>query len=169
MTTGQRWYVVQSHPNAEQRALAHLERQGFPTYLPRFLKRRRHARRVEIVPAPLFPRYLFVGIDLATQRWRSIFSTGGVSRLICQGEQPAAIPERVIDSLKLREDADGYVQLDHRAGFRTGDRIRILEGAFVDCLGLYEGMRESQRVAILLDLLGRKVRVTVDLEAVAAA
>jgi transcriptional antiterminator RfaH len=168
MTTGQRWYVVQSQPNAEQKALAHLERQGFATYLPRYLKRRRHARRVEIVPAPLFPRYLFVGIDLATQRWRSIFSTGGVSQLICQGEQPTAISERVIDSLKLREDAGGYVRLDYRPSFRTGDKIRILEGAFADCLGLYEGMRESQRIAILLDLLGRKVRVTVDLVAVAA-
>jgi transcriptional antiterminator RfaH len=164
----EKWYVVQSQPNAEQKAVAHLERQGFATYLPRYLKRRRHARRVEIVPAPLFPRYLFVGIDLAAQRWRSIFSTGGVSRLICQGEQPTAISECVIDSLRLREDAGGYVRLDYRPSFRAGDKIRILEGVFADCLGLYEGMRESQRVAILLDLLGRKVRVTVDLEAVAA-
>jgi transcriptional antiterminator RfaH len=169
MTTGQRWYVVQSQPNAEHKAVAHLGRQGFATYLPRHLKRRRHARRVEIVPAPLFPRYLFVGIDLGAQRWRSVFSTIGVSRLVCNGELPAAIPDHVIDSLKLREDAGGYVRLDYRPTFRTGDKIRILEGAFADCLGLYEGMRDSDRVAILLDLLGRKVRVTVDVEAVAAA
>ena len=71
MTSGQRWYVVQSQPNAERKAVMHLERQGFTTYLPRYLKRRRHARRVEIVGAPLFPRYLFVGIDLTMQRWRS--------------------------------------------------------------------------------------------------
>lgn len=169
MTTGQRWYVVQSQPNAEHKAMAHLGRQGFATYLPRYLKRRRRARRVEIVPAPLFPRYLFVGIDLGVQRWRSVFSTIGVSRLVCNGELPAAIPDHVIDSLKLREDAGGYVRLDYRPTFRTGDKIRILEGAFADCLGLYEGMRDSDRVAILLDLLGRKVRVTVDVEAVAAA
>jgi len=162
------WYVVQAQPNAERKAVAHLERQGFVTYLPRYLKTRRHARRVEIVPAPLFPRYLFVGIDLDTQRWRSIFSTVGVSRLICHGEQPTAIPEQVINSLKLRED-EGYVRLDYRPSFRVGDKIRVLEGAFADCLGLCEGMRDRDRVAILLDLLGRKVRVTVDLEAVAAA
>ena len=60
----QRWYVVQSQPNAELKAVAHLNRQGFATYLPRYLKRRRHARRVEIIAAPLFPRYLFVSIDL---------------------------------------------------------------------------------------------------------
>jgi transcriptional antiterminator RfaH len=82
---------------------------------------------------------------------------------------PTPIPERVIESLRLREDAGGCVRLDYRPNFRTGDKIRILEGAFADCLGLYEGMRDSDRVAILLDLLGRKVRVTVDVEAVAAA
>ncbi|HET6493545.1 MAG TPA: transcriptional activator RfaH [Burkholderiales bacterium] len=169
MIAGQQWYVVQSQPNAEYKAVAHLERQGFAAYLPRYLKRRRHARRVETVPAPLFPRYLFVSIDLNTQRWRSIFSTIGVSRLVCNGEVPTPISDHVIDSLKLREDNGGYVRLDHRPNFRVGDKIRILEGAFADCLGLYNGMRDSDRVAILLDLLGRKVRVMVDMEAIAAA
>jgi hypothetical protein len=30
------WYVVQTQPNAERKALVHLERQGFATYLPRY-------------------------------------------------------------------------------------------------------------------------------------
>ncbi len=167
--TDNRWYVVQSQPNAEHKAIVHLERQGFVTYLPRYLKRRRHARRVEVVPAPLFPRYLFVGIDLTTQRWRSIFSTLGVSRLVCNGESPTPLAEQVIENLKSREDASGFVRLNNRILFRAGDKIRILDGAFADCLGLYEGMKDSERVAILLDLLGRKVRVTVDAEAITAA
>ncbi|MGD9769432.1 MAG: transcription termination/antitermination NusG family protein, partial [Pseudolabrys sp.] len=62
MTETRRWYAVQSQPNAENKAVAHLARQGFETYLPRYLKRRRHARRVETVAAPLFPRYLLVAI-----------------------------------------------------------------------------------------------------------
>ena len=88
---GQRWYVVQSQPNAEAKAVLHLNRQGFVTYLPRYLKRRRHARRVETVAGITVSRYLFVGIDLNAQRWRSIFSTVGVSRLVCQGELPMPI------------------------------------------------------------------------------
>lgn len=165
----QRWYVVQAQPNAERKAIGHLERQGFTTYLPRYLKRRRHARRVDIVPAPLFPRYLFVAIDLNSQRWRSIFSTVGVSRIICHGEQPVAVPEQVIAALKAREDTDGFVQLDNRPNFRLGDNVRVLDGVFADCLGLYDGMKDSARIAVLLDLLGRKVRVVVDMESVAAA
>ena len=75
--------VAHSQPNTEHKAVVRLEREGFPAYLPRYLKRYRRARRIEMVPAPLFPRYLFVAIDLAAQRWRSIFSTVGVSRIVC--------------------------------------------------------------------------------------
>src|SRR5262249_55482167 len=107
--TEPRWYVVQTQPHAENRALQHLERQGYRTYLPRYLKRRRHARRVETVAAPLFPRYLFVAVDLASQRWRSIQSTVGVARLVCNGEAPAMVAGDVVAGLKRRENADGFV------------------------------------------------------------
>jgi transcriptional antiterminator RfaH len=163
------WYVVQTRPNAESRAVAHLGRQGFATYLPRYLKRRRHARRVDVVTAPLFPHYLFVEIDMAIQRWRSIYSTIGVSRLVCAGDVPTPVPGRVVTMLKDREDAAGFIQLERRLLFRLGDKIRVRDGIFSDCLGLYDGMPDRDRVAVLLDLLGRKVRVLLNAEAVTAA
>jgi transcriptional antiterminator RfaH len=170
MTSSQSgWYVVQSQPNAESKAVAHLGRQGFATYLPRYLKRRRHARRVDVVTAPLFPRYLFVKIDMTIQRWRSIYSTIGVSQLLRTGDVPTPVPGHVITMLKYREDAAGFIYLDREPQFRVGDKIRVLEGLFSDCLGLYDGMPDRERVAILLDLLGRKVRVLLNAEAVAAA
>jgi transcriptional antiterminator RfaH len=146
----------------------HLGRQGFATYLPRYLKRRRHARRVDVVAAPLFPRYLFVEVDMGAQRWRSIYSTIGVSRLVCNGELPAPVPDRVIGVLKNRESASGFIQLEPPQ-FSAGDKVRVLEGAFYDCLGIYDGMTDRERVEILLDLLGRKVRVSLKAEAIAAA
>ena len=170
MTSGRsQWYVVQTQANAENKAAGHLARQGFTTYLPRYLKKRRHARRVETVTAPLFPRYLFVEIDMAVQRWRSIYSTVGVSRLVCNGDQPTPVSDDVIGSLRSREGTSGLIRLVHRPNFKSGDKVRILEGAFYDCLGIYEGMTDRERVGILLDLLGRKVRILLDAEAIAAA
>jgi transcriptional antiterminator RfaH len=170
MTLGQpRWFVVQTQPNAENKAAAHLGRQGFMTYLPRYLKRRRHARRIDLVAAPLFPRYLFVEIDLGVQRWRTIYSTVGVSRLVSNGDTPAPVPDEVISSLRGRENTSGFVQLDQRPKFKIGDKVRILEGVFYDCLAIYDGMSDRERVEILLDLLGRKVRVLLQAEAIAAA
>jgi transcriptional antiterminator RfaH len=167
--SSRRWYVVQSHPHAESKAAAHLERQGFATYVPRFLKRRRHARRTETVAAPFFPRYLFVAIDLTTQPWLSIRSTIGVSKLVSNGDMPTPVPLAVVEGLKRREDSNGFIEMNGRPSFAAGESVRVIDGAFADCLGLFEGLREGERVAVLLDLLGRKVRVVLDDLAVAAA
>ncbi len=164
-----RWYVAHTQPHAEAKAVAHLNRQGFEIYYPRYLKRRRHARKIETVAAPLFPRYLFVAVDLKAQRWRSIYSTVGVTRLVCNGDDPAAVPEAVVAALKSREDAHGFIKIESRPAFRPGEQVRVLSGAFSSCLGLFEGMAERERIAILLDLLGRKVRIVLDADLVAAA
>ena len=168
-TPSKRWYVAQTHVHAESKATLHLGRQGFEVYLPRYLKQRRHARRVDTVAAPLFPRYLFVSVDMATQRWHSIRSTIGITRLVTNGDVPAVVPQAIIEGLKRREDTNGLVQLECRPRFAPGDKIRVLNGAFCDALGLFEGIRDQERVAILLDLLGRKVRVVLDMDIIDAA
>ncbi len=168
-TCSARWYVAQTHINCEAKAAQNLQRQGFDIYLPRYLKRRRHARKVDFTAKPLFPRYMFVAIDVATQRWRSIQSTIGVSRLVCNGDVPAAVPEGVVGALKGREDDKGFIRMDFRPAFAPGDKVRVLTGAFMDNAGLFNGMADHDRVSILLDMLGRKVRVLLDADMVAAA
>jgi len=169
MSLASRWYVVQAQPHCETKATWHLNRQGFATYLPRYEKRRRHARRIETVAAPLFARYLFVAVDMASQRWRSIQSTIGVSRLVCNGENPAVVPDGVVEGLRRRENERGFVQLVSRPRFAPGERVRIVDGIFASCLGLFDGISDGERVAVLLDLLGRKVRVVFDDLSVVAA
>lgn len=166
---GARWYVVQTQVNGEAKAAQNLLRQGYEIYLPRYLKRRRHARKVDFVAKPLFPRYLFVGIDVATQRWRAIQSTQGVSHLVCNGEEPAAVPSGVLGALRAREDARGFVRMEDKPVFAPGHKVRVLAGAFMDNAGLFDGMSDYDRVAILLDMLGRKVRVHLGVDLVAAA
>ena len=163
------WYVIQSQPSAERKALSHLSRQGFTAYLPCYRKTRRHARRTEIIAAPLFPRYIFVSIDMATQRWRSLRSTVGVSRLVCNGDTPSVVPFGIVEGLRSREGADGLLDVTQRPQFGRGDQVRVRDGAFGDCLGVFESATDTERVLILLDLLGRKVRVTLNVEDVVAA
>ncbi len=164
-----RWYVVQTQVNAEAKAALNLRRQGFDIYLPRCLKRRRHARKVDVTAKPLFPRYLFVAIDRTAQRWRSIQSTFGVTRLVSHGEDPAPVPEGVVDAIRSREDDNGYVVLNTHPAFAPGDKVKVLAGAFIDSAGLFDGRADRDRVAILLEMLGRKVRVLLDADLVAAA
>lgn len=163
------WYVVQTHVNAEAKAARNLTRQGFEIYVPRYLKRRSHARKIERVAAPLFPRYLFVRVDMATQRWRSIQSTSGVSHLVANGPDPIPVQHDVLGLLKAREDEDGFITLDWRPKFSLGEKVRVLAGVFADNLGLFDGSGDRDRVAVLLDILGRKVRVSLDADIVSAA
>jgi transcriptional antiterminator RfaH len=106
---------------------------------------------------------------METQRWRSIHSTTGVSRLVCNGDEPAPVPPAVVAALQGREDGSGFVQLERRPQFAPGEPVRIVDGVFADSLGLFEGMADRERVAILLDLLGRKVRILLDESAITAA
>lgn len=84
-------------------------------------------------------------------------------------DEPLAVAGEVVEALRRRENGAGFVKLDQRPHFSMGQKIRVLEGVFTDLLGLYDGMPDHDRVAVLLDLLGRKVRILVDAEAVAAA
>ena len=79
------------------------------------------------------------------------------------------MPDRIVDELKARQDAEGLIALDTRPRFTPGDKVRILDGAFSSCIGLFESASDNERVAILLDLLGRKVRVVIRADEVAAA
>ena len=84
------WYAVYTRPHGEAAALDNLLRQGYCAYLPRYRTRVRHARRLQSVLRPLFPRYLFAGIDRSSMPWRPILSTIGVTDVVRAGDEPHA-------------------------------------------------------------------------------
>lgn len=155
------WHVAQTQSQREQRAAAELDKQGFEVFLPRYLKQVRHARRKVSVAASLFPGYLFVGFG-PQARWRSINGTVGVIRLVMAAGQPAPLESGVVDGLMARCDEKGFIPLPSRDVIQPGDVVCIRDGSFAQSLGLFEEVKDSDRVAILLDLLGRKVRVVLD-------
>ena len=67
----------------------------------------------------------------------------------------------MIDEIRAREDGDGLVELRLPAGVGPGSRIRLVDGIFADAKGVIERIADDRRVAILLELLGREVRVFV--------
>ena len=162
------WYVAQTQIQSEAKAGANLVQQGFEVYVPRYLRTVRHARRVNVVKAPLFPSYIFVRIDMETQRWRAINSTVGVKRLVGHEGTPARIATDVVEGLKEHEQADGFMSMMSPAvRFKAGDAVRILRGAFDSCRGIFQARTDNERVEILL--LGRKVRVVTDAQLIEPA
>ena len=155
-----RWFVVHTRAHAEKLAAAHLRNQGFTTYLPCYRKRRSHARRIETIQVPFFPRYLFIQMDEETARWRAIRSTVGVVDIVRLGEHPAQVPDGIVEAIQGRE-RDGSVCLPAQDHYRKGEALHISAGTFQGHTGLFECAGDAERVVILLELLGRTVRVSV--------
>lgn len=164
-----RWFAVHTHPNGEVRAATNLLQQGYVTYLPLHLKKRRHARRIDLVKRPLFPRYLFVQLDPEFDRWHTINSTFGVSHLVTNGCVPVALPEGVVEDIQGHETDDGVIVLGSRNQFSPGQRLEIIDGPMAEYSGAFSRMSDQGRVEILLDLLNQSIRVILPREAVVAA
>jgi len=154
------WAVVQAEqrlltpqPQRRETLAEHLfKRHGFESYLPRI--KIRQAGRLRI--APLFPSYIFVRVVSA---WYPLLWTEGDVRILMSGDQPAHLPENVMDSIRRRE-VGGFVRLPPaQRALRIGQRVRVLSGQFRGHVGLYDGQSAHERERILLDLLGRSVRV----------
>ena len=156
--SSERWYLVHALPKGERKAVFHLGAQGFKTFLPQFRKTVRHARQLKTVAAPLFPRYLFIRLNLERDRWLSVRSTLGVSTLItCMG-RPAPIPPGVVEAL-IAQSEGGLVQFG--ASLVEGQSVRIVSGPFADFVGTLARLDDAGRVRVLLELMGTTVPVSI--------
>ena len=155
----ERWYVARTLPQREFHAARQLLNQNFRTFVPRFWKNRRHARKVETISAPLFPRYIFVVVDPRRDRWRSINGTLGVDRLLMYGGEPQAVPLGVVENLIAASDDQGNVRFDLH--LKEGDAVKVTAGPFADLIGRLERLEDHGRVRVLLEILGGRVRVAI--------
>lgn len=159
------WYAAYTQAHGESRALRHLTEQGFDVYLPVYRRRRRHARRVDVVSVPLFTGYVFIGMDIESVAWRVIDSTVGVRYLVRSGDRPAVVPKPIIDSLRAREDENGHVNFSETQLLSPGDKVRVVGGPFDNLVATFDRMTDRERVVILLELMGRPVHTVVPSEA----
>ncbi len=162
------WYVVHTHALSENRAAAHLRRQGYDVYLPQCRKWRCHARRRELVQRPLFPRYLFVLLDIVRAPWRPILSTVGVSTLLMRDSGPIPVPPGVVEQIQ-KGKANGLFDRAQDRQFSHGDQVRIVEGPFAALIGRFQGLADRERVFVLLNIMERQVKVSLPVEVLATA
>jgi transcription elongation factor/antiterminator RfaH len=167
LAPNERWFLTHTQPRSELKAQFHLGAQGFRTYVPQYLRTVRHARQLRTVRNPLFPRYLFVILDLERDRWLSIRSTIGVSSLfVCDG-RPVPVPAGIVESLIDRTDEFEVTRLD--VELAEGQAVRILTGPFVDLVGTLDRLDANGRVRVLLEIMGSTVPVGMQRSALAAA
>jgi transcriptional antiterminator RfaH len=150
----------------EKWARTNLWERDFEVYLPTYNKQRRHARKVDWVSKPLFPRYLFVSADLQAGERRHIITAPGVNQLVAFSNRPAPIGDDVIEEIRAREDESGHINLVDPNALKPGDKVQLHAGALCDSVGLFQEMADKDRVVILLSLMGRAVKVKAPINSV---
>lgn len=152
------WVLVRTQPSRERLAVRHVHRVGQHCYLPTFWDQKLKRQFV------LFASYLFVLIRDGRFSWLN--SLPGIVNVVHFGEQPAFVPAPIIESLKLRENANGNVVLPSQVELAPGDRVRLLTGPFAQHVGVYQGMTTHERICVLLRFLSEYTPVYLERAAV---
>jgi len=161
------WCAVVVKRAAARMAEARLGVQGFPVFAPKTTQLRRSFGRITKEQRLLFPGYIFAAVDLENPKWRAIFHTPGVSRIIMgSANAPAFVPPSFMEDLMARCDESG--NLVPADPFKSGDRVCVTSGPFAGIVTTIEKVDEEKRVWILLDILGGGRAVTVDPKALIA-
>ncbi|GAB5488634.1 MAG: transcription/translation regulatory transformer protein RfaH [Parasphingorhabdus sp.] len=154
-----RWYVAHTQSQKEKLALLHLERQGFTSFFPCQNISKRYGKKYRVVSRPFFPNYIFVHLNLARDRWRSINGTIGVRQLVQFGGEgmPAPAPIGFVERLQEMNHENG--ELDLVDDFSPGDRVRISGGPFAELHGTLLKVDSLERVTILMKFLSGETKV----------
>ncbi|MER9926265.1 transcription antiterminator NusG [Mesorhizobium sp. M0048] len=155
-----RWYAASVFPGKEHVAERHLRIQGFQPFVPRCEKTVRHARRLETRVAAYFPGYMFIALDVALQRWRSINGTFGVRSLVMQGDRPLPVPSGLVERFIALTRRHGL--LDFSGGLSAGASVRILSGPFVEMIGRLDRLDPAGRARVLVAIMNGEIPVDLD-------
>lgn len=153
------WFVAQLKPNGLNIAKRNLQRQGFTTFMPLQASTRRSRNKLVETVTPVFPGYIFVGFA-PDARWSAINSTFGIARLITGPDaKPSSLPVSFMKDLRAR--CDDKQVLTTPDDFQVGEDVKIISGPFANIVGRIEKLKKSDRVSLLLELMGQSSRVDV--------
>lgn len=152
------WYLIITKPQSEIKAQENLLRQGYETYLPLVQTlRRRNGKNIKRTEA-FFPRYLLISLDKKTDNWSPIRSTVGVVGIVRFGGMPAVVPNTILDNLKKNENEFGLQSIENKV-LNQGDKVKIIDGPFEGYKAVYQKMKSTERVSVLLDIVGKNTKV----------
>ena len=161
---GLRWYAIQTKGNKEKEVEKRLSDLRVEVFLPWMRTRRRIGSRFHWVLVPLFPGYLFCHLDLI-ESGKAARYCPGVKDFLKFGNHIAEVSVEIVTS--LQERCPGGVAQIEPLSVLPGDSVRINEGPFSGLEAIFERtMKGSERVAVLLDILGRQTRLVLPTETI---
>jgi transcription antitermination factor NusG len=152
------WYALFTRHQHEKAVATALSNKGHEVYVPLYRSVRRWQGRAKYLALPLFPCYAFIreGLDRPLQ----ILTTPGVLQIVGYGGRPAAVSLAQLDA--VRQIVESGLLVETHAYLQCGDRVRIKSGPLMGLEGILARKKDSVRLVVSLDMLGRSASVEVD-------
>ena len=156
------WYCVHTRPREEDAATQYcrqfLELQVF---YPR-LKRRKITGLTKLwVIGPLFPRYFFCRMNLATHG-RAVRYAPHIIDVIRFSDRPVVVEDWIIEDLK-RWAGDTVDAVSISPSLAPGDRVEVIDGPLRGLQAVFQQeLSDKERVAVLLVTLACQPRLVLN-------
>lgn len=152
------WYALYTCPRHEKCVVQQIEERQISCFLPLYRSVRRWKDRSKTLELALFPGYVFVRLALR-DRLR-VLGVPGAVRLVTFNGQPAVLPDKEIETLRLRLSGDNPIE--PHPYLRVGRRVRVRCGPMQGLEGIIVRKKDCCRLVFSLDLIMRSVAVEVD-------
>lgn len=155
------WFCLRTQPKHEHIAAAHLRQDmGVEVFLPRIRYRRPAKSGANWITEPLFHRYLFARFDLAADL-RRVQHARGIQQVVHFGDHWPVVSADVICELQRIMEGREFHTIEET--LRPGDAVELLGGAVHGLKAIVTRfVPAKQRVAVLLEMLGRETPLEVD-------
>lgn len=158
MKTEFKWFALTAKHQHEASVARLLSAKGLQVFYPTCSTVHRWKDRNKILQLPLFPGYVFFGDGL--HRRIEILSTPGVFSIVSFGRMAAEIPPEEIDG--IRKATDSALALQPHPFLSEGEQVRVTRGPLAGVCGILLRHKDSFRLVISIELLGRSAAVEID-------
>ena len=155
-----KWYCIHTSPAKEIQIAAYLEKSlALEVYAPRIIQEKTARGIRSEVACPLFPRYLFCRLDLATH-YHAVRSAPEVIDFVRFSDDPAIVNDGMIAQLR-NWAGEGVDVTNFHPGTQPGIRVEIsAESVFALPESILKINKDRDRVAILRSILEGDSRVS---------
>ncbi|MFC1914720.1 transcription termination/antitermination protein NusG [Chloroflexota bacterium] len=112
------------------------------------------------VTKKILPGYVLVEMAMTDQSWNTVRNTPGVTGFVSSGNKPVPLREEEVERILKQMTAEAPKT---KVGFRKGQSVRVIDGPFLDFMGIVDDINMGKgKVKVLLSLFGRETPVEVD-------
>jgi transcriptional antiterminator NusG len=173
---GRDWYVIHTYSGYENKVRTNLEHRIesmdaadliHRVVVPTVDEIEVHGGVRRTVSRKIFPGYVLVQMNTmeendpeSSRAWFVVRNTPGVTGFVGSGMRPVALEQPEVSRILRQMRAE---EPRVRVGFIVGQSVRIVDGPFVDFVGVVDEINlEKGKVRVLVSMFGRETPVELD-------